>query len=88
MPDDVPPTIRQDILTAHLQGEAVLLDLNTKRYYRLNATAARVWKALEARLPPARIVDALLADFDVDRATAEAELTRILADLGARGLLV
>jgi len=88
MSADLPPTIRPDILTAHLQGEAVLLDLNTKRYYRLNATAARVWKALEEQLAPPRIVDALLADFDVDRATAEAELTRVLGDLRARGLLV
>jgi len=26
--------IRDDVLTAHLAGEAVLLDLRTKQYYR------------------------------------------------------
>ena len=39
--------IRDDVLTAHLAGEAVLLDLRTKQYYQLNATAAVIWTSLE-----------------------------------------
>ena len=37
---EVPP----DVLVAHLQGEAVILHMDTKRYYRLNDTAACIWK--------------------------------------------
>ena len=79
--------IRDDVLAAHLEGEAVLLDLRTKHYYRLNATAARIWKGLEQSLEPPQIVDALVDEFAVDAATARTEVDRVLADLGARGLV-
>lgn len=79
--------IRDDVLAAHLEGEAVLLDLETKRYYRLNATAARIWKGLEQSLEPPQIVNALVAEFTVDAATARTEVERALADLRTRGLV-
>lgn len=79
--------IRDDVLAAHLEGEAVLLDLKTKQYFRLNATAARIWKGLEQSLEPPQIVDALCDEFAVDAATARVEVDRVLADLGARGLV-
>jgi len=80
--------IPEDVLAAHLEGEAVLLDLQTKRYYRLNATATRIWKGLEQALEPPQIVDALVDEFAVDAATAQAEMERVIADLRARGLVV
>jgi hypothetical protein len=79
--------IPDDVLTAHLDGEAVLLDLKTKQYYRLNATAARIWKGVEDRLEPSQIVNLLTEEFAVARATAQAETERTLRDLQARGLL-
>jgi hypothetical protein len=80
--------IPDDVLTAYLEGEAVLLDLKTKQYYQLNATAARIWKGLEQALEPPRIVDTLVDEFAVDAATAQAEMERVIADLRARGLVV
>ena len=79
--------IRDDVLAAHLEGEAVLLDLETKRYFRLNATAARIWKGLEQSLEPSQIVDALVDEFAVDAATARAEVERALEGLRTQGLV-
>ena len=79
--------IPEDVLTAHLAGEAVLLDLKTKQYYQLNATAARVWQGLEQALEPQRIVDKLMDEFAVDAVTAQREMERVIGDLRARGLL-
>jgi hypothetical protein len=79
--------IPDNVLTAQLEGEAVLLDLQTKSYYRLNATAARIWKGVEDRLEPSQIVNVLMEEFAVARATAHAETERTLSDLRARGLL-
>lgn len=81
-------TVSDDVLTAHLEGEAVLLHMDTKNYFRLNATAAVLWKGMERGLDREALLDDLLAHFDVDRATAAAELDRLLAELSARGLLV
>ena len=87
MPSEMTYTIPDGVLTAQLEGEAVLLDLQTKHYYRLNATAARIWKGVEDRLKPSQIVDALMQEFAVERATAQSETARTLDDLRARGLL-
>jgi PqqD family protein of HPr-rel-A system len=76
-----------DVLAAHLEGEAVLLHLGTKQYYRLNETGAAIWEALERGLDEADIVAELTRDFDVDADTATTEVHRTLAELRERGLL-
>lgn len=81
-------TVSEDVLTAHLAGEAVLLDMDTKNYYRLNATAAHVWKLLERGRERHEILADLLATFDVEEETAAAELDRLIAELGQRRLVV
>ncbi|HEX2210114.1 MAG TPA: PqqD family protein [Longimicrobium sp.] len=79
--------VPDDVLAAHLEGEAVLLHMDTKNYYRLNATAAAIYKGLERGLGRDALVDDLCAHFDVERETAAAEVDRLLADLAERGLV-
>lgn len=83
------PTHRvpEDVLAAHLDGEAVLLHMDTKNYYRLNATAAHVYRGLERGLGRDALLDDLCEEFDVEREVAAAEVDRLLGDLAARGLL-
>jgi len=80
-------SVSQDVLTAHLEGEAVLLHLKTKQYFRLNETAAAIWKGLEQKLAAAAIVASLVRDFDVDSETARSELAKTVEDLKSRELL-
>lgn len=87
MPEGTPSRIRDEVLTAQLHGEAILLDMRTKRYYRLNATGAMIWKGLEAALPTHEIVDALVQEFEVEPTTARAETERVLDEFRARGLI-
>jgi coenzyme PQQ synthesis protein D (PqqD) len=76
-----------DVLAAHLEGEAVLLDLATKRYFRLNATSAAIWRGVEAGKSRDEIVDALLDGFDVDASVAAHAVDASIEDLSRRGLL-
>lgn len=79
--------VPEDVLAAHLDGEAVLLHMDTKNYYRLNATAAHVFRGLERGLGREALLDGLCAEFEVERSTAAAELDRLLGELSERGLL-
>jgi len=80
-------TIPDTVLAAHLEDEAVLLHMDSKQYFRLNGTAAFIWKALERGLPHAQIVEDLTATYDVGEAEAAAELDRLLGELAGAGLL-
>jgi hypothetical protein len=83
----MPSRVPSDVMTSHLDGEAVLLHLKTKAYFKLNDTAAELWKGLEAGEDEAAIVARLTAKFEVDAETARTEAGRVIAELRARGLL-
>jgi hypothetical protein len=79
--------ITDDVLSSHHEGESVLVHLHSKRCFRLNATAAAVWRGLEEGLSREAIVDRLCARFEVDGATAAAEADRLLEELEAARLI-
>ncbi len=68
-------------------GEGVLVDLNTKRYYTLNETAALIWRALEQGQDAEEIVRQLTERYDVTAEHAAASLEQTLSTLRSRQLL-
>lgn len=80
--------IAKDAVMAEFKGEdSILLDLEAKRYHRLNETAAFIWKALEEKSSNDAIVTGLTKEFEVTREKAERSVERFLADLAERGLV-
>jgi hypothetical protein len=79
--------IPSEVLAAHLGREAVLLDLSAKRYYRLNETAAVVFRALESGEGRSGAIRQLTADFEVAEDEAASAVDGLLADLAERGLV-
>lgn len=80
-------TISSDVLSAPLAGETVLLDMRTRSYFRLNATAARTWASLERGRSLDEVLDDLLLHFNAPREVVEGETRALIATLCARGLL-
>lgn len=76
-----------DVLTAHLAGEAVLLNLADKSYYRLNETAAFVWSEIEKGSDREAILARILDKYDIAADQAANELDTVLGDLIARKLV-
>lgn len=81
-------TTAPDVLAAHLDREAVLLHMGLKRYFRLNESAACVWRALESGANAEGIAQALGATFDVTPTVAKDAVSTILADLARKQLVV
>ncbi|HEX7049911.1 MAG TPA: PqqD family protein [Longimicrobiales bacterium] len=79
--------IPDDVLVAHLDGEAVLLHMDSKRYFRLNETGQRIWQHLEHGLDRDAIVSALVEEYDVDPATAAAALDGLIEELERHALV-
>lgn len=80
--------IPDSVMAAHLTGEAVILNLDTKSYHRLNETASVVWKGIEQGKVREALIEDLCAKFEVDEATAGSELDRLLTELLERRLIV
>lgn len=77
-----------DVLAAHLAGEAVLLNLGDKSYYRLNETAALIWAGLENGESRDEILEQLLAKYEGERKQVAHELDQVIEDFKTRKLLV
>lgn len=66
-------------------GEMVLLSADDSSMFVLNEVGTAIWKAADGRTTLESIVDAICRDFDVDAATARADLhafVNALADAG------
>ena len=77
------------LLTRLADGTGVLLDLDTKFYFTLNETGVFVWDTLadaDKRSVDA-LVAALLDAFEVDDATARADIESVLDALETHRLL-
>lgn len=76
----------EDAVFRELDGEAVLLNLETGMYYGLDAVGTRAWQlaAADGRLRAVR--DGLVGEFDADPPTIERDLLTLAEALVAKGL--
>jgi hypothetical protein len=80
-------TITDDVLSTDYEDEAVLVHLDSKRCFRLNDTAAEIWRGIAGGLDRDALVARICDTFEVDEKTAAAETDRLLEDLTARRLI-
>jgi hypothetical protein len=71
-----------------IEGEAVLLDADRELYFSLDPVGTRVWQLLGEGHDLKGVKDRMLAEFDVDEATLDADLADLLRRLVAAGLVV
>jgi hypothetical protein len=83
--DDIRPS--PEVLSAHLEGEAVLLDVNRRRYFQLNETAAFLWRELERGAHDDGLEQRLVEAFQVDVREAREAVRMVLARFRDEGLV-
>jgi hypothetical protein len=77
-----------EALVATLSDGAVLLNLQTKRYFSLNETGTRIWEMVQQTADEDTIVTTLLGEYDVEESMARSEVRRILDELIDAQLIV
>ena len=58
--------VEENLTVAELEGEAVVLDLSSGRYYGLNKVGARVLELAKQPTPVGEILEALRQQYDVE----------------------
>ena len=83
------PLIRRnaEFMEAEVDGELVALHADKGTCYGFNPTATRIWNLLAEPSTLAELHEALMAEYEVDRATCEREVEPLLRDLEADGLV-
>ena len=76
-----------DVLISDLEGESVILNLKSERYYGLDNVGTRFLSLLSTSESIEQAFEALLAEYDVEADTLRLDLTNLLVDLREQGLV-
>lgn len=80
-------TIGSDVVFRELDGEAVILNLETGLYFGLNEMGTRIWQLLDAHAEVRRVLDTLRDEFDVADDRLSADLLALVEQLRDKGLV-
>ena len=79
--------IPEGVLSRNLQGEEVLLNLNTGVYFGLDPIGTRVWHLLQEHQTLQKVLDSLLAEYDVGEDQCAQDLLHLAVQLQEKGLI-
>jgi hypothetical protein len=80
-------TIPESVLFRDLDGEAVLLDTVSGRYFGLNEVGTRMWSLLQRHGEIDEVCRALLAEYEAPEERLREDLLRFVDTLAAKGLI-
>jgi hypothetical protein len=83
-----PLRLSPDVVFRDLEGEAVILDLASGRYFGLNPVGTRIWTLLDAGTPIERIIQAVAEEYDADIGQIDRDVKALIENLSSRGLIV
>ena len=76
-----------DQISANLDGEAVILNLESGVYYSLDQVGAQIWVLIQVPRTVNEIRDALLEEYEVDPDRCEHDIVALLYQLADAGLV-
>ena len=80
--------VTNEQVSADLEGATVVLQLSDGVYYQLNGVGGCVWARInEGPCQVHELVDAVTAEYDVDRSRCEADVIELLQDMAKRSLV-
>jgi hypothetical protein len=74
-------------LVAELDGDVVIMSIDTGTYYGLDAVGACVWKLLAQPQTFTEVVDGVVGQFEADTEVVERDLTAFLKEMQSEGII-
>ena len=78
---------KQDVIARTVGDETILLDLQSGTYFTLNRVGSVIWQALQDGPSIDELTADVVAGFEIDEATARADVAEFLDEMAAQGLL-
>jgi hypothetical protein len=79
--------VPEDVIHRDLDGEAVILNLKSGTYFGLDPVGTRMWALISDLREPAKVLEALLSEYDVEEDRLRADLDHLIGQLVSHGLL-
>jgi hypothetical protein len=76
------------LIAADMDGDTVMMNIESGEYFGLGGVGTRVWELLAAPHTLAQLVQTICTEYEVDATTCEADVRRFLGDLLKNGLAV
>ncbi len=73
--------ISSEVLAQEVDGETVLLDLQSESYFGLDEVGTRIWQLLQEHNELQKVFDIMLEEYDVDAKQLEKDLNGLLDKL-------
>ena len=80
-------TRKMDIMTADMDGDTVMMCVETGKYYNLGKVGGEIWSLLEQKTTFSRLIDALTEKYEVERETCARETAAFLHQIAGQGLV-
>ena len=92
---EIAPNFEPDVIVSRaanmplsrIDDAYIAVDRNGGFCYSMNATTARIWELIASPKSVASICDSLCAEFDVDRAQCEQDVSSVLVHFREVGLI-
>ncbi len=78
----------EDITWRDVDGEIVVLKLNTGEYFTFNELGRSTWLQVSQGNTISQAVQAVIAEYDVEMAQAESDIKKFIGGLVGRSLIV
>jgi len=76
-----------NVVFRELEGEAVILNLETGTYFGLNEVGTRIWALIQEHRSLGRVFEAMRAEYGVSPDVLKSDLLRLVEELRAKGLV-
>jgi len=79
---------REDIVTAQLDGKAVMMSVENGKYYGMDEIATAIWENIEKPISVIQLVRILTEEFDVSEEQCQTNVIAFLTKLHDENLIV
>jgi hypothetical protein len=79
--------IPKDVVFRELDGEAVILNLESGMYFGLDAIGTRIWRLVEEHGSLRAVWEAMQREFEAPGETLRSDLLTFIDELSAKGLV-
>lgn len=77
-----------DIVSAEMDGEVLMMRIKSGMYYGLNDVGSRIWELITEPQQVSRVIDCLMAEYDVERTQCQVDTLDLLKHFYEEGLIM